>query len=192
MDAPLDMRFDPEQELSAADLVNRLPEAELAEILWKYGEERNSRQVARAIARSRPVETTLELARVIAGATGSGRPGMHPATRTFQALRIAVNRELEAIEMALPQAAACLAPGGRLAIIAFHSLEDRLVKDYIRRESRDCLCPPRQPICTCGHRAILREITRKPVRPEAEEVSANPRARSARLRVAEKLQSLSV
>jgi len=116
-----------------------------------------------------------------------GRRGrIHPATRTFQALRIAVNDELAALEAALPQAVEVLAPGGRLAVISFHSLEDRLVKRFMRRESRDCICPPEAPICTCDHRATLRLITRRPVRPTAEEVAANPRARSARLRVAER------
>jgi 16S rRNA (cytosine1402-N4)-methyltransferase len=113
---------------------------------------------------------------------------MHPATRTFQALRIAVNRELEAVEAVLPQAVAALAPGGRLAVISFHSLEDRLVKNFFRQESRDCICPPRQPVCTCGHKAVLREITRKPVVAEPAEVAGNPRARSAKMRVAERLR----
>lgn len=187
VDAPLDMRFDPRNLLTAADLVNTLPEAELADILYNFGEERRSRQVARAIVRARPIHTTLRLAEVVAGATRSGSPGIHPATRTFQALRIAVNQELEALQAVMPQAIASLAPGGRLAVIAFHSLEDRLVKQFFRQESRDCLCPPRQPICTCGHRATIKEITRRPVRPAEAEVRENPRSRSARLRVAEKL-----
>jgi 16S rRNA (cytosine1402-N4)-methyltransferase len=186
-DAPLDMRFDPDNPLSAADLVNTLSENELADILYQYGEERRAYQVARAIVQARPIHRTLELARVVARVTGSGKPGMHPATRTFQALRIAVNHELEALSAFLPQGVAALAPGGRLAVISFHSLEDRLVKQYLRRESTDCLCPPRQPVCTCGHRASLREITRHPVQPTEAEVCENPRARSARLRVAEKL-----
>ena len=187
-DAPLDMRFDPGQELSAADLVNELPEAELAELIYRYGEERQSRQIARAIVRSRPLETTWQLAGVVAQAAGRQRSGqrIHPATRTFQALRIQVNRELEAVETVLPLAAAALAPGGRLAVIAFHSLEDRLVKEFIRRESRDCLCPPRQPVCTCGHRASLVDVTHRPLQATAEEIARNPRSRSARLRVAEK------
>ena len=112
---------------------------------------------------------------------------MHPATRTFQALRIAVNRELESLEIVLPQAVTSLAPGGRLAVISFHSLEDRIVKQFFRRESRDCICPPRQPVCTCGHRAVINEITRRPIQPQPAEVEQNPRSRSARLRVAEKL-----
>lgn len=184
-DAPLDMRFDPFNPVRAADLVNQLPEQELADLLYRYGEERRSRQVARAIVQARPLETTLELVHVVARVV-RGEPGQHPATRTFQALRIAVNRELEALEAVLPQAVAALASGGRLAVISFHSLEDRIVKQYIRRESRDCICPPRQPVCICGHKASLIEITRRPIRPTETETTANPRARSAVLRVAEK------
>ncbi len=186
-DAPLDMRFDPRAPRTAADLVNTLPEERLADLLWRYGEERRARQVARAIVQARPLYTTRQLAEVVARVTRSGRPGMHPATRTFQALRIAVNGELEALERVLPQAVAALRPGGRLAVIAFHSLEDRLVKRFLQRESRDCLCPPKQPVCTCGHRAQVRLLTRKPITASAAEVARNPRARSARLRVAEKL-----
>jgi len=186
-DAPLDMRFDPSQPVTAADLVNTLPESELANLLYRLGEEQRAYQVARAIVAARPVRTTGELAAVVSRVTRSGRPGMHPATRTFQALRMAVNQELDAIQAVLPQAAQALAPGGRLAVIAFHSLEDRLVKQFFRRESQDCLCPPQQPLCTCGHRATLREITRRPLQPSPAEIQSNPRARSARLRVAEKL-----
>ncbi len=188
-DAPLDMRFSPDTPQTAADLVNTLPEAELADILYRYGEERRSRRVARAIVAARPLYTTRQLAEVVARATRSGRPGMHPATRTFQALRMAVNQELQNIERALPQAVEALNPGGRLAVISFHSLEDRIVKRFLRRESRDCLCPPRQPVCTCGHKAVLRTLTRKPITADAEECARNPRARSAKLRIAEKLPS---
>ena len=186
-DAPLDMRFDPQAEITAADLVNRLPQAELADLIYRYGEERRSRQVARAIVSARPIQTTKHLAEVVAKATSSGKPGIHPATRTFQALRIATNHELEAVEQVLPEAIAALAPGGRLAVISFHSLEDRLVKHFFRQESRDCICPPKQPMCTCGHQASLTEITRKPIFPSEMEALENPRARSSRLRVAEKL-----
>ncbi len=186
-DAPLDMRFDPAGDITAASLVNELPEAELAALIWKYGEERRARKVAQAIVRARPLRTTVELANVIARATSSGRPGMHPATRTFQALRIAVNQELEAITQALPQAVAALVPGGRLAVISFHSLEDRLVKQFFRQESQDCICPPRQPVCTCGHKASLILVNRQPLVPTADEMAANPRSRSAKLRVVEKL-----
>jgi 16S rRNA (cytosine1402-N4)-methyltransferase len=189
VDAPLDMRFDPRNPLTAADLVNTLPERDLADLLFRYGEERHARQVARAIVNARPLLTTIALAEVVSRVTSGGAGGIHPATRTFQALRIAVNGELEALERVLPQALQALKPGGRLVVIAFHSLEDRLVKQFMRRESRDCLCPPRQPVCTCDHKATLREITRQPVRPQEAEIKENPRARSARLRVAERLEN---
>jgi 16S rRNA (cytosine1402-N4)-methyltransferase len=185
-DAPLDMRFDPASPTTAADLVNNLPQDELADLIYRNGEERASRRIARAIVKARPLQTTRQLAAVIE--TVLPRKGrIHPATQTFQALRIAVNRELERVENVLPQAVAILKPGGRLAIISFHSLEDRIVKEYFRRESRDCICPPRQPVCTCGHKATLKEITRKPITPGEAEIAANPRARSAKLRIAEKL-----
>ncbi|NJD61032.1 MAG: 16S rRNA (cytosine(1402)-N(4))-methyltransferase RsmH [Anaerolineae bacterium] len=188
VDAPLDMRFDPLGSTTAADLVNQLDENELASILYQYGEERNAHQVARAIVKARPVTTTAQLANLVSRVTGGGKSGIHPATRTFQALRIAVNGELDALEAFLPQTLSVLKPGGRLAIIAFHSLEDRLVKQFMRTESKDCICPPRQPICTCGHKAALREIYKKPVRPQDDEIRENPRSRSARLRVAERLE----
>ncbi|MCB9135223.1 MAG: 16S rRNA (cytosine(1402)-N(4))-methyltransferase RsmH [Anaerolineales bacterium] len=186
-DAPLDMRFDPTRPDSrtAADLVNTLSERDLADLIFRYGEERHSRRIAHALVQARPLHTTGQLAQIVARVVHGG--DHHPAPRTFQALRIAVNGELEAVETVLPLAMQCLVPGGRLAVIAFHSLEDRIVKEYFRRESRDCLCPPRQPVCTCGHKASLREITRKPMQATEEEIHANPRARSARLRVAEKL-----
>jgi 16S rRNA (cytosine1402-N4)-methyltransferase len=164
-----------------------LDEAELADLIYRYGEEHRSRQVARAIVRARPIQTTTQLAKVVAGTTHGGKSGIHPATRTFQALRIAVNGELEALDEVLPQTIKALGRGGRLAIISFHSLEDRMVKQFMRRESRDCICPPQQPVCTCGHVASLREITTKPIRPQEEEIRSNPRSRSARLRVAERL-----
>jgi 16S rRNA (cytosine1402-N4)-methyltransferase len=186
-EAPLDMRFDPEGKVCAADLVNNLDEFKLADLLYRYGEEWRSRHVARAIVRARPIQTTTQLAQVVAGATSGGKSGIHPATRTFQALRIAVNGELDALEEVLPQTIEALIPGGRLAVISFHSLEDRMVKQFIRKESKDCLCPPRQPICTCGHLATLRDMTIKPVRPKDDEISKNPRSRSARLRIAERI-----
>jgi 16S rRNA (cytosine1402-N4)-methyltransferase len=185
-DAPLDMRFSPDGPISAAELVNQMSEAELAEIIFRYGEDRNARRIARAIVRTRPLRTTKQLAAVVAGAGGS-KDHIHPATRTFQALRIAVNDELKSIETALPQAISVLNSGGRLAIISFHSLEDRIVKEIFNRESTDCLCPPRQPVCACGHKAIIRKVTRKPIVPAESEISENPRARSAKLRIAEKL-----
>ncbi len=188
-EGPLDMRFNPAAGRSAADLVNTLPEGELADLLYEYGEERQSRRVAKAIVAARPLHTSTELAAVVAKALGGKRTGVHPATRSFQALRIAVNSELDAVAQVLPQAVAALKPGGRLAVISFHSLEDRLVKQYFRQESRDCICPPGQPVCTCGHTAGLRELTRKPVQPGEQEIQANPRSRSARLRVVVRLEA---
>ncbi|HNS01463.1 MAG TPA: 16S rRNA (cytosine(1402)-N(4))-methyltransferase RsmH [Anaerolineae bacterium] len=185
-DGPLDMRFDPSQPLSAADLVNTLPEGELADLIYTYGEEHLSRRIARAIVQARPVEGAAHLARVIERAVGR-RGRIHPATKTFQALRIAVNDELGALQDVLPQAAALLRPGGRLAVISFHSLEDRMVKQFMQREAQDCLCPPEMLICQCGHVATLRLVSRKPVVPSAEEIARNPRSRSAKLRVAERL-----
>ena len=186
-DGPLDMRFSPDNPTSAADLVNGLPEKELADLIWQYGEDRFSRRIARAIVQARPLRTTRQLAEVIAKASGKQSGRIHPATRTFQALRMVVNQELQSIEAFLPQAVDSLAPGGRLAVIAFHSLEDRLVKQYFRRESRDCICPPEQPVCTCDHHAVIREVNRHPIQPTGEEKEHNSRAHSARLRVAEKL-----
>jgi 16S rRNA (cytosine1402-N4)-methyltransferase len=186
-EGPLDMRFDPLQGPSAADLVNSLPVEELAEILYRFGEERQSRRIARAIVAARPFQTTQRLAEVIAGAVGRRGGRIHPATKSFQALRIAVNDELGALEEALPQAIELLRPGGRLAVISFHSLEDRLVKRFFRRQAQDCICPPELPVCACKHRATLRIITRRPVQPDEAEITQNRRARSARLRVAEKL-----
>jgi 16S rRNA (cytosine1402-N4)-methyltransferase len=189
LDGPLDMRFDADQPTSAADLVNRLPERQLADLIYEYGEERHSRRIARAIAAARPIETTGALAEIVARSVPRSKDNkIHPATRTFQALRIAVNDELGALERALPQAVDLLRPGGRLAVISFHSLEDRIVKQFMRRESQDCICPPEQPLCTCGHVATLREVTRKPVMADEAEVARNPRARSARLRVAERVE----
>ncbi len=185
---PLDMRFDPDAGgPTAADLVNGLSVEELAQILYQYGEERQARRIAEAIVAARPLETTEQLAEVVVAAVGRRRGRIHPATRTFQALRIAVNDELSVLQVALPQAVDLLRPGGRLVVISFHSLEDRIVKRFLRQESKDCICPPEAPVCTCEHRARLRVLTRKPVRPDPEEVARNPRARSARLRAAERL-----
>lgn len=186
-EAPLDMRFDPTSGPTAADLVNSLPEDELADLFYRYAEERRYRQIARAIVQARPLYTTHELAQVVRKAMGAGRGRIDPSTRTFQALRIAVNHELELIETVLPLAIDLLAPGGRLAVVAFHSLEDRLVKQFYRRESQDCICPPDLPVCICGHHASLREITRHPIQASQAEQDQNPRSRSARLRVAEKI-----
>jgi 16S rRNA (cytosine1402-N4)-methyltransferase len=188
VDGPLDMRFDPTSGgPTAADLVNRLSAEELADLIFRYGEERQSRRIARAIVEARPIRTTTQLVEVIKETVGRRRGRLHPATLTFQALRIAVNEELAAIERALPQAVETLAIGGRLAVIAFHSLEDRIVKRFMRRESKDCICSRELPICTCDHRASVKRIVRKPIRPTEDEVASNPRARSARLRVAERI-----
>jgi 16S rRNA (cytosine1402-N4)-methyltransferase len=188
VEGSLDMRFDTTGVgATAAELVNKLPEEELGDLLVRYGEERRARRIASAIVRARPLISTTELADVVVAAVGGRRERIHPATRTFQALRIAVNEELDALELALPQAIEMLASGGRLAVISFHSLEDRRVKRYLQRESRGCICPPEIPVCRCGHVATVRLIERKPIRPGADEVEANPRSRSARMRLAERL-----
>lgn len=187
-EGPLDLRLDPSTGQSAAEVVNGLTEDELAELIFRYGEERFARRIARRIVARRPLHTTTELAAVISQAVG-GRKGarLHPATRTFQALRIYVNDELGSLEAALPQTLALLRPGGVLAVISFHSLEDRIVKQFLRRESSDCICPPRTPICQCGHQAQIIEIERKGVTPGEAEITHNPRSRSARLRSARRL-----
>ena len=187
-EGPLDMRFSARQELTAEQIVNDYSQEELADIIWRFGEEPQSRRIARRIVERRPLRSTTELAKVVEEAVGGrARRQSHPATRTFQALRIAVNQELLSLDAALPQAYGLLGDLGRLAVLSYHSLEDRLVKEFVRRESRDCICPPRQPVCTCGHRAGLRPVSRGAVRPSPDEVAANPRSRSARLRVAERL-----
>lgn len=189
IDGPLDMRLDRSQELTAAELVNTASEEELADIFWRYGEENRSRQIAWRIMRERargPVTTTAQLARLAAAGVPFKPGAIHPATRVFQALRIAVNHELESLEAVLPQMLDILsASGGRMVIISFHSLEDRLVKVFMRREASDCICPPGLPVCVCGHKARLRILTARPVTPSHQEMSANPRARSAKLRAAE-------
>lgn len=193
-DGPLDMRMNRTTGPTAAELVNRLPETELADLIYRYGEERHSRRIARAIVKARPLRRTLELAEVVARAAGGrqpskkrGRAKIHPATRTFQALRIAVNDELGALERVLPQAIRLLKPGGRLAVITFHSLEDRIVKHTFKQEAQDCICPPDRPVCTCKHKATIRIITKKPITPSSAELHTNPRARSAKLRVVESI-----
>jgi 16S rRNA (cytosine1402-N4)-methyltransferase len=184
---PLDMRMGPEVARTAADLVNHADEATLARVLRDYGEEPRARAVARAIVRARPLATTGELARAVARAAGRTRPGLHPATRTFQAIRIAVNDELAALDALLADGWRCLRPEGRLAVLAYHSLEDRRVKTAFRRWASSCLCPPHVPRCTCGWTAKVRLVTAKAERPDADEIAANPRARSARLRIVERL-----
>ena len=184
-DSPLDMRFSDRQDLTAADIVNTYPEVELARLLHRYGEEQRNRQIARCIVERRPLETTQELARVVEQAVGGTRGRIHPATKTFQALRIAVNHELENLELALEQAVNLLGNGGRIVVISFHSLEDRLVKGFFRREAQWCICPPGMPACICGHTPRLKVLSKKVFRPSPVEVQTNPRSRSARMRVAE-------
>jgi 16S rRNA (cytosine1402-N4)-methyltransferase len=181
---PLDMRLDPTLSLKAADLVNTLSVRDLADLIYRYGEEPASRAIARAIVAARPLRTTAELATVVARV--AKRRKVHPATRTFQALRIAVNDELCRLEEGLTAAVSVLKTGGRLAVITFHSLEDRIVKRFFVQESRDCICPPEAMVCTCGHHATVDVLTRKPIRPGEEQVAWNPRSRSAKLRIAAK------
>jgi 16S rRNA (cytosine1402-N4)-methyltransferase len=189
VDAPLDMRMDPSQELTAREVVNDWPERELVSIFRRYGEERYAKQIVRAIVRRRkeqPYERTGELVDTIkASIPAPARFGEgHPAKRVFQALRIAVNDELGSLEAALPAALEMLRPGGRLAVISFHSLEDRIVKHFLREKERGCTCPPDFPVCVCGHEPELRAIERRPIRPGQAEVAANARSSSARLRAA--------
>lgn len=187
-DGPLDMRLDPTTGWSAADVVNQLGTQELADIIYRYGEDRHARRIARAIGANRPFTTTSQLAEVVSRAVGSGREArLHPATRTFQALRIYVNDELSSLQEALPQALSLLRRGGVMAIITFHSLEDRIVKQFMRRESSDCICPPQIPVCQCGHTAVLTELYRRGLTPSPIERAQNPRSRSARLRASAKL-----
>jgi 16S rRNA (cytosine1402-N4)-methyltransferase len=192
VDAPLDMRMDPSATYSAQDLVNDSDERDLADIFKRYGEERYARQIARAIVKRRktePFERTGDLVEVIKAAIpaparfGEG----HPAKRVFQALRIEVNDELGAVERALPAALEMLRPGGRLAVISFHSLEDRIVKQFLRKQEQGCTCPPDFPVCVCGSEATMRATPRRAIRPSAGEVARNPRAQSARLRIGTKV-----
>lgn len=186
---PLDMRMNPEATLTAADIVNDWSQERLADLFFRYGEDPQSRRIARAIVAARPFRTTVELATTIERAVGGrrGKDRIHPATRVFQALRIEVNAELEALSAVLPQMVDLMVAGGRFAVITFHSLEDRIVKQFIQLEARDCICPAGLPECRCGHRASLRPITKKPIRPGEPEVRDNPRSRSAKLRIAERL-----
>lgn len=184
---PLDMRFSIHQRMTAADVVNSYSQDELADLIFHLGEDRAARRIASAIVRNRPLETSLELAEVVEKASPRRGARIHPATRTFQAIRIAVNDELSALETALRQAVSLLGHGGRLAVISYHSLEDRIVKNFFRRESSDCICPPGSPVCICDHEATLKMLTRKPAGPGEKEISSNPRSRSARLRSAERI-----
>ena len=192
LDAPLDMRMDRSEALTAYAVVNQWPQEELKRILRQYGEERYAPQIAAAIVKSRalrPIGTTLELVEVIRGAMPAQalREKQHPAKRSFQAIRIAVNDELGAVDRMLRAAAPRLAPGGRLCVISFHSLEDRLVKNGLAEFARGCTCPPDFPVCVCGKKPAVKLVSRKPILPAEQEIAENPRARSAKLRVAEKL-----
>lgn len=184
---PLDMRFSLDQQVTAADIVNGYAENELADVIFHLGEDRAARRIARAIVRNRPIETSFELAEVIEKANPRRGRRTNPATQTFQAIRIAVNDELSALETALEQAVSLLGQGGRLAVISYHSLEDRIVKNFIRKQAADCICPPGTPICRCDHLATVKVITRRPLTPGDSEIESNPRARSAKLRVAERI-----
>jgi 16S rRNA (cytosine1402-N4)-methyltransferase len=189
LDGPLDMRFDRSSGPTAASLVNELDERSLADLIWRYGEDRNSRRIAAAIVRARqqaPIESTARLADIVERASAGQRGRIHPATRTFQALRIATNDELNALETAMKEAVTSLVPGGRLAVISFHSLEDRIVKQFVAAASATCVCPPEQPVCTCNTIPTLRPVG-KPVKPSEAEIEQNPRSRSAIMRVAERL-----
>lgn len=188
-DAELDMRMNQNENTPTAyDLVNTMKQSELVEILKTYGEERFANRIAWTIIQKRPIKSTLELAELIKKVVPYSKSSrIHPATRSFQALRIAVNDELGAIKSALPAAIKSLKSGGRLVVIAFHSLEDKIVKHYFKQEQKDCLCPPKQPICTCSHRKKIKILTKKPVKASPEEIKLNPRSRSACLRVIEKL-----
>ncbi len=186
-DAPLDMRFSPDQRRTAEEIVNTWSVDDLAAVLWRFGEERRSRRLARQIVAARPIRTVGQLAKVVEQVVGRARGRIHPATKTFQALRIAVNEELDALDAALRQAPDLLDFGARIVVISFHSLEDRVVKRFIRLESRNCVCPPDVPVCVCGHVARLRPVTRGPLVPTEVEIAANRRARSAKLRAAERI-----
>lgn len=191
-EGPLDMRMDPTLSRTAADLVNHLPAKQLTRIIAEYGEEKWANRIASFIEQRRrikPIQTTLELVEIIKEAipAAARRGGPHPAKRTFQALRIAVNDELGALKKGLEEAMALLAPGGRLVVISFHSLEDRTVKEFFSRESKGCICPPDFPVCRCGRKPRLRLLTRKTWLPSPEEIQVNPRSRSAKLRAAERL-----
>ena len=185
-DGPLDMRFDTRSGQTAAQFLNTMPQEEIAGILREYGEVRNQNQLSKAIVKGRPINSTVQLAELILK-TSPRRGKIHPATRIFQALRIVVNNELDLLKEGLRAAAELLKVGGRLAVISFHSLEDRVVKQFIRAQSKDCVCPPEYPTCICDVQPTLRAVHRKVIRPSAQEVQDNPRSRSARMRVAEKI-----
>lgn len=184
---PLDMRFNSSEGIRAWEVVNRYSEQKLANLLSRYGEERRSARVAKTIVQNRPIDTSLHLAQVIEKALGRGVGKIHPATRAFQAIRIEVNNEVQNIQLGLKQAVELLVRGGRLVVISYHSLEDRVVKEFLRLESKDCICPPERLVCNCGHKATLRLLNKKVITPSPVEVMVNQRSRSARMRVAERV-----
>lgn len=188
-EAPLDMRFDSYQKLTAEKVVNTYPEERLAQIIFQYGEERHARRIANKIVNARklaPITTTRQLAALVESVVG-GPHVIKSLARVFQAIRIEVNGELDRLQRSLDKVVPYLRPGGRIAVISYHSLEDRIVKNFFKSKSSDCICPPEVPVCTCNHKKVLKIVHRKPIVPSMEEVRLNPRARSARLRVAERL-----
>ncbi len=187
-EAPLDMRFGSEQRLTAADIINTFPEQELAHIIKEYGEEHHSRRIAQHIVQNRSITSTVQLAQVVEQALGHKHTKIHPATKTFMALRIAVNKELDNLKTALKQTIDLLRFQGRLVVISYHSLEDRIVKEFMRHEASSCICPPETIVCRCGHVPTLKLISRKVIRPTLLEIESNPRSRSAKMRVAEHLR----
>ncbi len=189
LDGPLDMRMDPYGKITASTIINEWSQPDLAALFWRYGGERWAARIAAAVVAARPLSTTRELAVIVEGSIPRAKwpPRIHPATRTFQALRIEVNDELGSLRQGLQGAINLLMPGGRLGVISFHSLEDNLVKNLFHVAALDCICPPHQPFCTCAHRALLFQEFRKAIRPDMSELERNPRARSARLRVAQRI-----
>ena len=187
-DETLDMRYDPAGVTTAAHIVNTYREEDLARVIFQYGEEPKSRAIARGIVRHRPIVSASQLAKLVAGVSGSRRGRrLHPATRTFQALRIEVNAELANLSDGLAAAVQLLSPEGRLVVISYHSLEDRVVKTFMVRESSGCVCPPAVPVCVCGHQPLIGLVRRRVIKPSAQEVRRNPRSRSAKMRVASRL-----
>lgn len=184
---PLDMRFNPNESQTAANIVNKYSEKDLKKILYNFGEERDAKRIAKAILANRPIQSSLQLSEIIKGNTKYSRRGIHPATKTFQALRIEVNGELENIRQGLLNGIQLLKPGGRIAVISYHSLEDRIVKHCFQEASSNCICPPKIPACRCEHKATIRTISKKVIKPSSLEIDENPRSRSAKLRVAEKI-----
>jgi len=184
---PLDMRFDLDQRMLASDIVNHYPEQELADLIYRFGEDPAARHIAKCIVRNRPIATSLDLGEIIQNNLPKRSRKIHPATLTFQALRIAVNDELNSLENGLEQALSLLGSGGRIVVISYHSLEDRIVKNLFRRESSNCICPPRSFSCQCEHTAIIKLVSRKVFKPSKIEINKNPRARSAKMRIAERI-----